>query len=167
MHELTPFHFLLFVSLLCQILKTNDPLIFSVGWRRFQVLPVYSMEDKNDRARFLKYTPEHMHCLATIYGPLTATGTGVLAYVNSTTKLAAFRISATGVVLEPDHNFKIVKKLKLTGVPYKIFKNTGQNSRAAAHRAVWLRRTAVVVRAGLRLAVGGLVFFFSICSSRF
>jgi len=107
-----------------KILKSNDPLIFSVGWRRFQVLPVYSMEDKNQRARFLKYTPEHMHCLATIYGPITSTGTGVLAYVNSTTKLSSFRISATGVVLEPDHSFKIVKKLKLTGTPYKIYKQT-------------------------------------------
>jgi len=64
-----------------------------------------------------------MHCVATIYGPLTSQGTGIMAYVNSTTKLAAFRISATGVVLEMDHQFKIVKKLKLTGTPYKIFKN--------------------------------------------
>ena len=47
----------------------------------------------------------------------------VICFLNYILK-AAFRISATGIVLDINHSVEIVKKLKLTGIPYKIFKNT-------------------------------------------
>ncbi|TPX32892.1 hypothetical protein SmJEL517_g04088 [Synchytrium microbalum] len=106
-----------------RILKSNDPLVFSVGWRRFQSLPIYSIND-GTRNRLLKYTPEHMHCLATIYGPITPPNTGFCAFKNVSDASPSFRVSATGVVLDINQTVEVVKKLKLTGSPYKIFKNT-------------------------------------------
>lgn len=107
-----------------KILKTNDPLIFSLGWRRFQTLPVYSISDSRTRNRMLKYTPEHMHCFGTFHGPLIAPNTGFSCFQSLTNATPNFRIAATGVVLAVDSSTEIVKKLKLTGHPYKIFRNT-------------------------------------------
>jgi ribosome biogenesis protein BMS1 len=107
-----------------RILKCNDPLVFSMGWRRFQSVPVFSTEDQNGRHRYLKYTPEHMHCHATFYGPQVPPNTGIIAIQKMAGNIQGFRIAATGVALELDASFHIVKKLKLVGTPTKIYKNT-------------------------------------------
>lgn len=109
-----------------KILKTNDPLILSVGWRRFQTVPLYAHQDDNMRNRMLKYTPEHMHCMASFYGPLAPPGTGVLAINTVAEATAQFRISGTGVVVELDKNADVVKKLKLVGVPIKVSGECGK-----------------------------------------
>ncbi|KAM3086330.1 Glycoside hydrolase 2 (Mannanase, beta-galactosidase) [Clarireedia jacksonii] len=107
-----------------KILKTNNPLIISLGWRRFQTLPIYSTSDNRTRNRMLKYTPEHMHCFGTFYGPFIAPNTGFSCYQSFSNKNPGFRIAATGTVMTVDESSETVKKLKLTGTPYKIYKNT-------------------------------------------
>ena len=89
-----------------------------------QSIPVYTTTDQNERDRYLKYTPEHMHCTATFYGPLVAPNTGILAYQIVDNTFAGFRVALTGTSLEQRATPQVVKKLKLTGTPVKVFKNT-------------------------------------------
>ena len=64
-------------------------------------MPVYALEDANGRQRMLKYTPEHMHCAAVIWGKLAPPNTGFLAIQKLAGNQAGWRISATGVRLCP------------------------------------------------------------------
>ncbi len=115
------------------ILKSNDPLVVSVGWRRFQTMPIYAMEDNDGRHKFLKYTPEHMHCICVFHGPVCPPTTGIIAMQPVGSKAGSalgnlkgqrFGISLTGTLLELDASLRVVKKLKLVGHPQKIYKKT-------------------------------------------
>lgn len=109
-----------------KILKSQDPLVLSLGWRRFQTLPIYTTSDSRTRNRMLKYTPEHAYCFASFYGPLVAPSTTFVGFnvVANKDTTGSFRVAATGVVEDINSTTEIVKKLKLVGYPYKIFRTT-------------------------------------------
>jgi ribosome biogenesis protein BMS1 len=112
-----------------KIMKTNDPLILSIGWRKFQTCPVYCVEDKNKRLRMIKYTPKFTSCYAICYGPFLPINVSVVGIQNFNSNEQDptqnhFRICGTGDLLEVNQNFEILKKLKLIGEPMEIFKKT-------------------------------------------
>ncbi|RZC90328.1 hypothetical protein C5167_031040 [Papaver somniferum] len=83
-------------SLYMKSLRTNDPIIVSVGWRRYVTIPIYATEDLHET---LEFTPEDKPCCATFWGPFETPGTGVVAVQSLADSKAAFRIQATGAVL--------------------------------------------------------------------
>jgi ribosome biogenesis protein BMS1 len=110
-----------------KIMKTNDPIILSIGWRKFQTTPIYCVEDDNQRLRMIKYTPKFTSCIAVAYGPFLPINVAVVGIQNYSSDAASsqhFRICGTGDLLEVNHNFEIMKKLKLIGEPMEIFKKT-------------------------------------------
>ncbi|CAL6078274.1 Ribosome_biogenesis protein BMS1 [Hexamita inflata] len=119
-----------------KILKTRNPLVFCIGWRRFQSLPYYSLKQETktemqyDSAlqtespplKMLKYTPEHMHCQCTFYGYRVPAGSGVICFQDIQSK--DFRICLNGTVQESSFELKLYKKLKLIGYCEELYKNT-------------------------------------------
>lgn len=106
------------------ILKSYDPLIINVGFKKYQSIPVFARKDDNERLRMVKYTPQHDFCLAYFYGPYSDTKVGVTAFQSISSDLKKFRVAATGTVLGFAPQYQIMKKLKLIGEPFKIMKNT-------------------------------------------
>ncbi|XP_026428008.1 ribosome biogenesis protein BMS1 homolog [Papaver somniferum] len=104
-------------------LKTKDPIIVSVGWRRYQTTPIY-YQDSNGRHVMLEYTPEDQPCLATFWGPLAPSGAGVVAVRSLADSKAPFRILATAELLDLNHTVKIVEKIKRIGTPCLILNET-------------------------------------------
>ncbi|RZC85800.1 hypothetical protein C5167_026471 [Papaver somniferum] len=107
-----------------KLLKTKDPIIVSVGWRRYQTRPIYTLEDCHGRNRVLKYTLEDMPCLATFWGPLAPAGTELAVVQSLADNKAAFQNLAKASVQEFNHEIKMVKKRKRIATSYKIFKKT-------------------------------------------
>ncbi|KAI3854971.1 hypothetical protein MKX03_009129 [Papaver bracteatum] len=105
-----------------KLLKSKDPIIISVSWRRYQTRPIYTLEDFHGRNRVLKYTLEDMPCLATFWGPLAPAGTELAVVQSLADNKAAFRILAKAPVLEFNHDIKILKKCKR--IFFFIFKKT-------------------------------------------
>lgn len=107
-----------------KILKNNDPIILSIGWRKFQVTPIYCIEEKNQRLRMIKYTPKYTSCYAIVWGPMMPINVAVVAIQNYNEKVNHFRICGTGDLIEINQNFEINKKLKLIGEPLEVYKKT-------------------------------------------
>lgn len=59
------------------VLKTKDPITFSMGWRKFQSIPIFAQQGdaEDERTRMIKYTPKFSHCYAIFYAPTCAVGT--------------------------------------------------------------------------------------------
>lgn len=107
-----------------KILKSKDPLVFSIGWRKFQSVPVFCSQDNHKRYRLIKYSHKYNTTDVIFYGPFMPINSPIVAFQNYDNISRHFRIAGTGDLIENNHSFSLVKKLKLIGEPYEIYKKT-------------------------------------------
>ncbi|MCL7035347.1 hypothetical protein MKW94_022239 [Papaver nudicaule] len=103
------------------LLKSQDVVTVSAGWRRYQTKPIYAGKyyGKYDNGlhQILEYNPEHEHCLAMFWGPCAPPRTRIVVVHGSK---EVFRIAAKAVVLDHKHSSKIMKEHRLEGKLHKI-----------------------------------------------
>ena len=100
-------------------MKSTDPLIVSIGWRRYQTIPIFFNEDRGGRLTFLKYLKDLSTNYVTFYGPASAINVGVTAFQHIKEQLVNFRVSGTGVTIKQLGNGIVYKKLRVKGFPKK------------------------------------------------
>ncbi|XP_026382120.1 ribosome biogenesis protein BMS1 homolog [Papaver somniferum] len=100
-----------------KLLKTKDPIIVSVGWRRYQTRPIYAFKDGHGSYRGLNHTPKNKPCLAMFWAPLAPLGTGLAVVQSLADKKAAFRFLGKAYVVDTNQgSVKIVKKSRRTAL---------------------------------------------------
>ncbi|MCL7028885.1 hypothetical protein MKW94_002646, partial [Papaver nudicaule] len=109
-----------------KLLKTRDPIIVSIGWRRYQTHPIYAMEYCRGRLEMLSCTPKDKQCIAMFWGPLAPPSTGVVVVQSMADHEAPFRVLATGIVHDINQAKKVFEKRSLVGSSWKIFKKNVQ-----------------------------------------
>ncbi|OQR79017.1 pre-rRNA-processing protein TSR1-like [Tropilaelaps mercedesae] len=116
--------------------KCKERLIFHVGFRRFTNCPIFSQHTMGNKHKLERFLPAEGVCVATMFAPITFPPAPVLVFQE--TPNGAQRLVATGAVLSADPDRCIVKRVVLSGHPYKI------NKRHAVIRYMFFNREDIL-----------------------
>lgn len=105
--------------------RSKTPLVFHSGFRRFLAEPIFSQHNPNcDKHKFERFLHEKRMTVATVFAPITYMPAPLLVFSVPSAQAPAARLVATGALLSVDPNRIVLKKIVLTGFPYKIHKRT-------------------------------------------
>jgi pre-rRNA-processing protein TSR1 len=99
-------------------IKSKERLIFHVGCRRFSACPIFSSHTNGDKHKMERFLRSDVSVVATLYAPITFPPASVLVYKEYEDK--SQHLVATGSLLSCDPNRIIVKRIVLSGHPFKI-----------------------------------------------
>ncbi len=103
-------------------IKSKDELIAQVGYRTFKCNPVFSEHNpRNDKHRFERFLQPSRFLAATIFAPITYRPAPVLLFKRNV-DTGKLDLVAYGGVLAINPDRVMVKKIILTGYPFKVHK---------------------------------------------
>ncbi|CAD5211964.1 unnamed protein product [Bursaphelenchus okinawaensis] len=102
--------------------KNKETLVFHVGPRRFAVDPIFSQHSTGDKYKMERFMPEGTPFVASYYGPVTFGPCPVLVFKRDMEGNETF--VAYGSVLNANPDRIVLKRIVLSGHPYKITKRS-------------------------------------------
>uniref|UniRef100_A0A8C0H9C4 Pre-rRNA-processing protein TSR1 homolog n=1 Tax=Chelonoidis abingdonii TaxID=106734 RepID=A0A8C0H9C4_CHEAB len=105
-----------------ETVKAKEELIFHCGFRHFRASPLYSQHSSADKHKLERLLQPDAALVVTVYAPITFTPASVLLFKQRSNGM--HDLIATGFLLSVDPDRIIIKRLVLSGHPFKIFSKT-------------------------------------------
>lgn len=99
-------------------IKSKDELIFHVGYRKFTAKPIFSNHSMSSKFKYERFLRDDVAMVATIYAPVMFPPAPVLVF--RCNYRGEKELVASGSVLDSNPNRMIIKRIRLSGHPFKI-----------------------------------------------
>lgn len=99
-------------------IKSKEELTFYVGFRKFKARPLFTTHSISSKFKYERFLRDDVAMVATIYAPITFPPAPVLVF--RTNYKNEKELVASGSVLDSDPKRLIVKRIRLSGHPFKI-----------------------------------------------
>ncbi|KAI8974683.1 hypothetical protein BDB01DRAFT_806081 [Pilobolus umbonatus] len=107
-------------------IKSKDPVVMHMGFRRYQVRPIYSQNTNkgtNHVHKYERFAKLGRSFVASVYGPITFGKTPVMFYKETDNPNEPILVSS-GIFMDVDVKRIIAKRIILTGHPFKVHKRS-------------------------------------------
>ncbi|XP_046833169.1 pre-rRNA-processing protein TSR1 homolog [Vespa crabro] len=105
-----------------QAIKSKERLVFQCGFRRFSACPIFSQHTNGSKHKYERFFHPETTIVASMYAPIIFPPCPVLCYIEQ--KNGSLDLVATGSVLSANPDRIIVKRVILSGHPFKVHKHS-------------------------------------------
>ncbi|XP_014601406.1 PREDICTED: pre-rRNA-processing protein TSR1 homolog isoform X2 [Polistes canadensis] len=104
-----------------QAIKSKERLVFQCGFRRFSACPIFSQHTNGSKHKYERFFRPEMIVVASMYAPIIFPPCPVLCFIEHKD---GRELIASGSVLSVNPDRIVVKRVVLSGHPFKVHKNS-------------------------------------------
>ncbi|XP_012255079.2 pre-rRNA-processing protein TSR1 homolog isoform X2 [Athalia rosae] len=103
-------------------IESKTRLLFQCGFRKFYALPIFSQHTNGSKHKYERYFHPGSTVVASMYAPVTFPPCPVMCYIEN--QAGDLELIATGSVLSVNPDRLVIKRVVLSGYPFKIHKRS-------------------------------------------